>query len=69
MALQWEIIDQTPTCIVKRVIIHGGWLVMSEHVTYKQVQDIHFGGTKSEKSGQVAPSLTFVPDPFYEWKV
>lgn len=59
--LKWEVVERTLTGngrqMIRRVKIHGGWLVESE----KLFQNPDTGG--------YGVGIAFVPDPKHEWKL
>lgn len=64
--LVWEMIDENPT--VYRARIFNGWLV---RLSLDVMTPINTGYDKPEMltGYEWRESLTFVPDPNYEWKL
>lgn len=66
--LNWEIIPQNTAGTLQRVKVPNGWLV-------REVQDVHldlgghFKPILSNSGYEWTSSITFVPDPNWEWKI
>ena len=70
--LDWEYLEEKSGKFtfteIRRVKVHGGWLVESTKYIYKEKTEKTYHTARASAGAGFGVGLAFIPDPKHEWK-